>query len=137
MTERRYLPTFAELCDRLSIVLLKQIFIPEHRTAYIEERRLIEADLDEMMDGREWAGEDISALFMIMLSNRTIWINESEARKGGRSQNKLLKFTHSINGCRNQAKNILAGNERRDLKVDCYAADLPPEFGAWDVWKDD
>ena len=140
MTERKYLPTFADLVDRLSIVILKQIFIPEYREDYMEERHLIEHDLDAVMGRKSESldhvlcGEDVTAMLMIMLSNRTIWQNESEARKGKRSQNKLLRFTHSINGCRNKAKNVLSFHERQDHKIDCLAADLPPEFGNWNIW---
>jgi len=137
MTERKYLPTFADLVDRLSIVLLKQIFIPEFSKEYAEERKLIEDDLESsMMDRIAITGKEISAILLVMLANRTIWENEAEARKGGRRQNKLLKFTHSINGVRNRAKNAMAGYERRDRKVDCFAADLPPEFGNWNVFDD-
>ena len=135
MTDRKYLPTFADLVDRLSIVLLKQIFVPEWRGEYAEERKLIEHDLDSsMMDRIAVSGKDITAILMLMLANRTIWENESEARKGGRKQDKRLKFTHSINGIRNRAKNILAGYERKDHKIDCFAADLPPEWGNWALW---
>ena len=31
MAERRYLPTVAELIDRLSIIQLKDVFITEHK----------------------------------------------------------------------------------------------------------
>ena len=34
---RKYLPTFSELIDRLSIAQLKEVFIPEHKTEYAEE----------------------------------------------------------------------------------------------------
>ena len=37
MTNRRYLPTLSELIDRLSIVQLKEVFIPEHKDEYCEE----------------------------------------------------------------------------------------------------
>ena len=75
---------------------------------------------------------------MLMLANRVIWENESEARKGGDSQDRLLKFTHSINGVRNTAKNIISYHcgERRDLKVDCFAESLAPDFGCWQVFED-
>jgi hypothetical protein len=135
MTERKYLPTFAELCDRLSIVMLKQIFIQENREAYIEERKLIEHDIDLLVQGRSINSEDIRALMILMLVNREIWLNESEARQGGSEQDHLLKFTHSINGIRTRVKNILScgAKERIDLKVDSFAANLPPEFGNWDI----
>ena len=136
MSERKYLPTFAELCDRLSIVLLKQIFIPENRRAYIEERKLIEHDLNLLTP--KFRAIDLRALMVVMLSNRFIWENESKARLGGPEQDKLLKLTHSVNGLRNRAKNILSARagERVDLKVDTLAADLLPDFGNWNVFDD-
>ncbi len=39
MTERKYLPTLAELIDRLSISQLKEQFIPEHKEEYAQEIR--------------------------------------------------------------------------------------------------
>lgn len=52
----------------------------------------------------------IRAILIIMLTNRYIWENESKARLGGSEQDKLLKLTHSINGIRNTAKNVLLLN---------------------------
>ena len=46
MPDRKYLPTLAELIDRLSIVQLKEIYIPEHAEEYRAERALIEHDVD-------------------------------------------------------------------------------------------
>ena len=37
MSERKYLPTLSELIDRLSIVQLKEVFIPDHKAEYAEE----------------------------------------------------------------------------------------------------
>ena len=34
---RKYLPTLAELVDRLSIIQLKEVFIPEHKEEYAKE----------------------------------------------------------------------------------------------------
>lgn len=143
MTERKYLPTLAELIDRLSIVQLKAIFIAENKPAYDEEIALIKHDIDVLMEEKRaqgsWAfdAEQIRAIMVCMLANHTIWINESKARLGGSDQDHLLKFTHSINGIRNTAKNVVsrAAGERVDLKVDALAASLVPEFGNWNVFK--
>ena len=137
MTERKYLPTLAELIDRLSIVQLKSIFLPGQAAAYNEERQLIEHDIDLLLADKTLAAKDVRAIMVIMLANSTIWANESKARQGGNDQDKLLKFTHSINGLRNQAKNIIASgaSERVDLKTDCFAESLVSEFGAWDIFK--
>lgn len=138
MTERHYLPTLADLIDRLSIVQLKEIFIQEHSAEYKAERQLIEHDIDLILEEipHDITVKELHAVLMIMLTNRVIWENESKARAGGPEQDKFLKFTHSINGVRNRAKNIIAAFEdgRSDYKTDCLAADLDPQFGHWDIF---
>ncbi len=137
---RKYLPTFAELVDRLTIVQLKAIFIPENRQAYIEERKLIEHDLDLIIaeENIQLGPKAIHAIIMLAICNRYIWENESKARQGGPEQDKLLKLTHSINGVRNTAKNVLSQQlgDRVDLKIDCFAAELVKEFGNWNVFEE-
>ena len=140
MGERKYLPTLSELIDRLSIVQLKAIFISEHRDAYDTEIGLIEHDIDLLLGERpdyRICANDIRAMLAIMLTNRFIWENESKARAGGAEQDHLLKLTHSVNGQRNTAKNILSRSfgERLDMKIDALAAELPAELGHWDIFK--
>ena len=117
--------------------MLKSVFIAENRKAYREEMALIEHDIDLLLADKKLTAKDVRAIMVIMLSNHTIWTNESKARQGGDEQDKLLKFTHSINGLRNQAKNIIASgvSERIDLKTDCFAEALVDEFGAWDIFR--
>ena len=139
MTNRKYLMTLADLVDRLSILQLKTIFIPEHSEAYKEEQALVEHDIDLILgeSDRCLKAAEIRAILVIMLTNRFIWENESKARAGGPEQDKLLKLTHSINGVRATAKNELSGlfGGRKDYKVDCFASDLPAEFGNWRIFK--
>lgn len=137
MTERKWLPSLAELIDRLSIVQLKEIFIPEHAAEYTVERELLEHDIDLLIGERKIDARTVRAIQIVMLANRVIWENESKARAGGTEQDALLKFTHSINGVRNRAKNIIAewDGGRKDFKLDCLAAELPPEFGNWNIFK--
>lgn len=134
MTERLYFPTRGELIDRLSIVLLKSIRIPENLDSYRHEMALIMHDID--LFSLPMSAKELYAVLVLMAVNMEIWNNESEARKGGRGQDERLRFTHAINGIRAQAKNILSerSGERIDLKKDCYAADLPEEFGNWRVF---
>lgn len=133
---RKYLPTSGDLIDRLSIVMLKMIYIPEHREAYVRERDMIEHDLNETFNATLDA-KLIRAILVVMLANVTIWRNESAARNGGSSQDHLLRFTHSINGVRNTAKNVIAkaAGERVDAKIDALAADLPSDMGNWNVFE--
>lgn len=135
--QRKYLPTLADLVDRMTIVQLKSIFIPEHVEEYRGEMVLIMHDVDQLL--KEHApldAEAVHAIMVLMLSNRFIWENESKARAGGSDQDKLLKLTHSVNGVRATAKNVLSSKTggRKDYKIDALAADLPPEFGNWKVF---
>lgn len=136
--ERRYLPTLSDLVDRLTIVQQKMIFLPERRAEYIEERHLILHDIDVILCSLPYGlnARAIMAITMIALTNRYIWENEAKARLGGPEQDKLLKLTHSVNGVRNTAKNVLAeeAGGRKDYRIDALAADLPPEFGNWNVF---
>ena len=139
--ERKYLPTLADLVDRLTIVQLKMIFIPDRREEYIAERELILHDIDLILNGLDHKlnARSIMAITMIQLTNRCIWESESKARAGGNEQDKLLRFTHSINGVRNTAKNVLSeeAGGRKDYKIDALAADLPEDFGNWRVFQDE
>lgn len=121
---RQYNLTLAELIDRLSIVTLKSIKISNYKKEYEEEAQLIMSDID-LISGQPDEGQKTRAIMIVMLSNEIIWQNESKARSGGTEQDHLLKFTHSVNGVRNNAKNVISNltGERQDLKLDCLAAE--------------
>ena len=137
---RKYLPTFSELIDRMTICQLKSIFIPENKEAYDEEIKDIQHDIDLIIKEKniQLTSEAIRAISVIMLSNRYIWENESKCRNGEKQNLSALKLTHSINGVRNAAKNLLsqALDERVDLKIDCLAAELKSDFQNWDICLD-
>ena len=50
MSKRKYLPTLAELIDRLSIIQLKEVFISEHKKEYADEIKDIMYDIDLMLN---------------------------------------------------------------------------------------
>ena len=131
MAERRYLPTVAELIDRLSIIQLKEVFIPEQKEEYAEEIDDIVHDLDLLMNWEKPSGEMIRAIIVLAQMNLHIWHNETKYRAGEGDGN--LGLTHGLNGIRNTAKNIIQDNvddnSRKDYKIDCIAA----EFKDWEV----
>ena len=124
---RKYLPTIAELIDRLSIIQLKEVFITEHKEEYAKEIQDIVHDLSEL----GLNGEMIRAIVVLSQMNLHIWHNETKYRAGEGDGN--LGLTHGLNGIRNTAKNIIQDQVddkgRKDYKVDCIAA----EFKDWDV----
>ena len=131
MEKRKYLPTLAELIDRLSITQLKEVFISEHKEEYASEIQDIVHDIELCLkeSNEPVTGEVIRAIVVLAQMNLHIWHNESEVRKGSGDGN--LSLTHGINGIRNTAKNkiqeIVGG--RKDYKIDCLAA----EFEDWEI----
>ena len=132
MNKRKYLPTLSELIDRLSIVQLKEVFIPEHKNEYAKEIADIVHDIQLLLDEQDGkiTAETIRAIVVLSQMNLHIWHNESNYRKGIKDGNNL-ELTHGLNGIRNVAKNriqeVVGG--RKDYKIDCLAA----EFKDWDV----
>ena len=130
--ERKYLPTLSELIDRLSIIQLKEVFIPEHKTEYSDEISNIVHDIQAHLDENDTVinAEVIRAIVVLSQMNLHIWHNESNYRKGIKEGN-CLELTHGLNGIRNTAKNkiqeVVGG--RKDYKIDCLAAD----FKDWEV----
>ena len=124
---RKYLPTTSELIDRLSIVHLKEVFIPKHKKEYAKEIKDIVHDLEDTgLDG-----EMIRAIIVLAQMNLHIWHNETKYRAGKGDGD--LGLTHGLNGIRNTAKNkiqdALDDGGRKDYKIDCIAA----EFKDWEV----
>ena len=132
MTERKYLPTLSELIDRLSIVQLKEVFIPEHKNEYAEEIKLILHDIHILLNDEnvKITSDSIRAIVVLSQMNLHIWHNEANYRKGI-SEGNNLELTHGLNGIRNTSKNkiqeIIGG--RKDYKIDCLAA----EFKSWEI----
>ena len=90
---RKYLPTISDLIDRLTIVQLKEVFIPEHKKEYAKEIKDIMHDLElEGLDSKL-----IRAVIVVSQMNLHIWHNEAEARNGiNAGENLTLEYTTSI-----------------------------------------
>jgi hypothetical protein len=129
---RKYLPTLSELIDRLSIVQLKEVFIPEHKSEYSKEISDILHDIQAHIDENNSVidAEVVRAIVVLSQMNLPIRHNETNYRKGIKDGNNL-ELTHGLNGIRNTAKNkiqeVVGG--RKDYKVDCLAAD----FKDWEI----
>lgn len=132
MSDRKYLPTLAELIDRLSIIQLKEVFIKEHKEEYAKEIADIVHDIQLCLDESKEpiTAETIRAIVVLSQMNLHIWQNETNVRDGREGPNKLA-LTHGLNGIRNTAKNriqeVVGG--RKDYKIDCLAA----EFKDWEI----
>ena len=107
MSQRRFLPTLSELIDRLSIVQLKEVKIPEHKEAYAQEISDIVHDIQMLMDENPditMTAEMLRAVIVCAQMNTHIWYNESNVRSGKEGPS-MLALTHGLNGIRNTSKN--------------------------------
>ena len=130
---RKYLPTLGELIDRLTIVQLKEVKIPQHKKEYQKEIEEIEHDITEILTTTKQLkidGDFIRAVIVLAQMNTHIWVNEDNARSGDNVGNQLM-LTHGLNGIRNTAKNKIqeVDGGRKDYKVDCIAS----EFNDWKI----
>jgi len=132
---RKYLPTLGELIDRLSIIQIKELKIPNHKEEYSQEIEDIVHDINQIIKEGDFEldGEFIRAIVVLSQMNLHIWVNEDNARSGDNQGNQLM-LTHGLNGIRNTAKNKIQERVggRKDYKIDCIA----DEFKEWEVsWK--
>lgn len=128
---RKYLPTLSELIDRLSIIQLKEVKIPEHKHEYAREIKDIIHDIQLILNkSRKINAETIRAIIVLAQMNTHIWENETNYRNNKEGKYNL-ELTHGLNGIRNTAKNkiqeIIGG--RKDYKIDCLASD----FKNWEI----
>lgn len=132
MTTRKYLHSLGDLVDRLSIVQLKEVFIPEFKQEYAQEIADIVHDIQLILEEEraEVTADVIRAIIVVSQMNLHIWHNESNYRRGIKDGNNL-ELTHGLNGIRNTAKNVIQESVggRKDYKVDCLAAD----FKDWEI----
>lgn len=144
MTYPKYPTPIADLIDRMAICQLKAINIPMFKAQYDKEIEDIISDINYLITKKKvkFDGEMLRAVLVVALSNQCIWTNETKARQGGSEQDKLLKFTHSVNGMRNNSKNIISEKigDRKDLKIDCLAAEFLTEqflkeHGNWNIYQ--
>ena len=131
--KRKYLPTFSELIDRLSIVQLKEFLIKEHRNEYSQEIKNIlhDIDLDIEENNIVCDAKTIRAIIVLVIMNREIWLNEGNWRKGIREGNNL-ELTHGLNSIRNDSKNRIQEKSggRKDYKLDNVEA-YPEWIPSW------
>ena len=130
---REYFLTTSQLIDRLDIVTLKSIKL-NNKEEYKKESDMIINDLNLIKDIdniKKELGNFILAVQVNAIANLLIWENEASVRNGELNMTKeeianKLQLTHALNRVRNQAMNVISNitGERKDLKLDCLAAEL-------------
>jgi hypothetical protein len=128
---RKYHLEVGELLDRLTILQLKEVKVPETKEQVQQEIEEIVHDINCIITNshKQITAQFLRDLIILAQFNAHIWYNESEARKGNKDGN-LLLLTHSINGIRVEARNRLQRlfDGRIEKKVDCLAAEFKEQW---------
>ncbi len=133
--ERKHKLKLGELFDRLTILQLKEVKIPEMKAEAAQEISDILHDINMILTNAQKkemiTAEWIRLIIILAQFNTHIWYNESEARKGNKDGNVLL-LTHSINGIRVKARNmiekIIDPKIIGEIKIDCLAAEFSEQW---------
>lgn len=107
--ERKFLPAFAELIDRLTVDQIKEVLLPEIKITVADEMVKICHDVDLLIEERELKLSSRMIRIIIALSqlNLHIWQLKDQMQEGSVYYDEQLKKAHQLNGIRNQLKNIL------------------------------
>lgn len=107
-TERKYLPTLADLVDALSIDQIKEIKL-ENKQSYALEMKKISHDIDMLISKKQikLSARLIRMIIVIAQINLFIWNNKDKMQEDPKHYNDLLKMAHQLNGIRNRIKNLI------------------------------
>lgn len=107
-TQRKYLPTLADLIDALSIDQIKEIKL-ENKQSYASEMKKISHDIDVLIFQKQikLSARLIRMIIVIAQINLFIWNNKDKMQEDPDHYHDLLKLAHQLNGIRNRIKNLL------------------------------
>jgi len=108
-SERRCLPTLADLVDELTINQIKQVLLPDGKARFGERMTMLAHDVDLLLGA---AAPRLSAQLLRMLVllaqiNLHIWVLKEKAQEDEARYLEHLKLAHQLNGIRNRIKNAL------------------------------
>lgn len=106
-TERKYLPTLADLIDALSINQIKEIKL-ENKQSYALDMKKISHDINILISQKQikLSAKLIRMIIVISQVNLFIWNNKDKMQEDPKHYNDLLKLAHQLNGIRNRIKNL-------------------------------
>jgi hypothetical protein len=107
--ERKFLPAFAELIDRLTVDQIKEVLLPNIKKSVVLEMEDLCHDIDLLIKERELQLSSRFIRIIIALSqlNLHIWNLKDRMQNDSHKYDELLKLAHQLNGIRNQLKNLL------------------------------
>jgi GDP-L-fucose synthase len=133
--KRQFLLPLAELIDRLTIGQIKEVLIPEDKKSYAQEMQKLAHDIDLMIEEGELklSARLIRIIIVLSQMNLHIWFNKDKMLKDPDHYLELLKFSHQLNGIRNQMKNLLLEEEGDKEKSAIRTNFNTDNLEGWDI----
>jgi len=106
---RHFLPTFAELIDRLTVDQIKETLLTNRSEEMSKEMKAICQDIDVIINQNklELSSRFIRIVIILSQMNVHIWYNKDKMKVEPEKYDEHLKLAHQLNGLRNQMKNLL------------------------------
>ncbi len=106
---RHFLPSFAELIDRLTVDQIKEVLLTNETKDIPKEISAICKDIDIMINQNQivLSARLIRIIIILAQLNVHIWSNKDRMKLDPESYDDHLKLAHQLNGLRNQMKNLL------------------------------
>ena len=107
---RKFLHTFADLIDALSIDQIKMIKMRRYKDSYSREIEKICHDIDLIIRSRKKVilnARILRIITTIALVNLFIWNLKDQMQEDSKKYDSSLKLAHQLNGIRNRMKNLL------------------------------
>lgn len=107
--DRKFTLPLAELIDRLTIDQIKEVLLPEHKESFSQEMEKLAHDIDLIIaeKGLRLSSRFLRIVIAMAQLNLHIWQNKDRMQEDPERYLELLKFSHQLNGIRNQLKNLL------------------------------
>lgn len=130
--ERQYLPTMAELIDRMSIDTIKMILQQDKEPIQLEIHKLLH-DIDLLLEERSLVVSSRLLCAVVILGQINLHIWEAKKQLEGATPEQYdisLKYAHQLNGLRNRVKNFLL-TFLQDVEKLQWSNDSPDGLEDW------
>ena len=106
---RQYLPSFAELVDRLTVDQIKEVLAPSGAGSIADEIKTLENDMDMIIGEQDVtvSARMLRKVIVLAQINLHIWHNKDQMQTEPDRYAELLTMAHQLNGIRNRIKNSL------------------------------
>ena len=132
---RQYLPSFAELVDRLTVDQIKEVLAPTDSGAVSDEIKSLENDIDLIIREHDVtvSARMLRKVIVLAQINLHIWHNKDQMQVEPDRYAELLTMAHQLNGIRNRIKNSLLDNSGDATSAARHTNTETDGLQGWDI----